>query len=153
MTGIDHESSDGSAPLAEKVAVVTGAASGIGRATCVALMRAGAAVVAADHDEERLGAAVKEAAELQHDDSGPLPVGITVDVRDEDSVASLADQVLGRLGRIDFLVCCAGILRPLGTVPHPFVDMKLDEWEAVIGTNLRGTFLTNRAFLRLMISR
>jgi NAD(P)-dependent dehydrogenase (short-subunit alcohol dehydrogenase family) len=152
MTTIDHEGFAGS-PLNEKVAVITGAGSGIGRATCTAMMQAGAAVVAADYDDERLGAALKEAAGVRHEESGPVPVGIAVDVRDEDSVASFAEQVLGRFGAIDFLVCCAGILRPPGRLPRLLVDMPLDEWEAVIGTNLRGTFLTNRTFLRSMISR
>jgi NAD(P)-dependent dehydrogenase (short-subunit alcohol dehydrogenase family) len=140
-------------PLLGRVAVVTGAASGIGRATCLALVRAGAAVAAGDRDREGLDAGVTEMASLHRVDNGPGPIGIPVDVRHEHSVALFAETVFERLGGVDVLVCCAGILRPGGSRPRLLMEMTLNEWEAVIETNLRGTFLTNRAFLRSMSRR
>jgi NAD(P)-dependent dehydrogenase (short-subunit alcohol dehydrogenase family) len=73
-----------------------------------------------------------------------------VDVSQEPDVSKLFHFVLSRLGRVDILVCSAGILRTSG-VPRPASDLSLDEWDRVIDVNLTGTFLCNREAVRIMI--
>lgn len=140
-------------PLEGRIAAVTGAASGIGFATALALLQAGASVAAADHDEARLTAAVATMMEQVPPGTRATVSGFPVDVRRESEVDAYAGAVLQRFGQPDALICCAGILRPRGLPPSFVVDMKLAEWDAVVETNLRGIFLVNRAFLRGMIAR
>jgi 2-keto-3-deoxy-L-fuconate dehydrogenase len=124
--------------LAEKVALVTGAGSGIGRATTLAFVREGARVVAADL---RLDA-VRETAEAAEAEVIPA----SVDVRAEQSVRELfevADKAFG--GRLDVLVNVAGIG---STTTAP--DTPLEVWEDVFGVNSRGTFLCCREALARM---
>lgn len=123
------------ARLADQVVLVTGAASGIGRATAAALVAAGARVAAADLREAPLDGAA---------------AALAVDVRDEAAVDRLVGTVVERLERIDALVHCAGILRAAGGAPRPVVDTPTAEWDAVVDTNLKGTFLVNRAVLQVM---
>jgi 3-oxoacyl-[acyl-carrier protein] reductase len=137
-----------------EVTIVTGAASGIGRAVCLALAAEGAAVVAADVD--RLG--IERTIAEMIDDVGQAPrerpLGIVCDVRREEEVDRMIQRTLAEHdGRIDALVACAGILRPGGTPPKPLVDTTGDEWDAVVQTNLRGVFLCNRAVLPAMIAQ
>ena len=80
-------------------------------------------------------------------------MGLELDVRREDAVGRAVDAATARFGRIDILVTCAGILRAAGSAPKPLVQIDPAEWDAVIETNLRGVFLTNRAVLRGMIAR
>jgi NAD(P)-dependent dehydrogenase (short-subunit alcohol dehydrogenase family) len=120
-------------------AIVTGAGSGIGRATAHRLAAAGADVLAADISEQ----AVADTAESGDGNLRPT----TVDVSDEGSVAALfaeADQLWG--DRLDILANIAGI----GTTT-PLVDTSLDDWERVFAVNARGTFLCCRAALRRMV--
>ena len=132
--------------LERRVAIVTGGGSGIGRATCLALAEEGARPVVVDVDPatvrdtlDRLG--TKDA------------LGLTVDVRNESETAEMARRAVEAFGQIDILVAAAGILRPSGTGPKLLVDMKTEEWEQVIDTNLKGVFLSNRAVLPSMIRR
>jgi NAD(P)-dependent dehydrogenase (short-subunit alcohol dehydrogenase family) len=134
--------------LGGQVAVVTGAASGIGRALCVALAAQGAAVVAADVD-----AAGVERTLAQLEGRDVLTMGTPVDVRREDSVSRMIGAAIDRFGQIDILVACAGILRPRGAAPRPLAELDPAVWDAIVETNLRGVFLTNRAVLPGMIAR
>jgi NAD(P)-dependent dehydrogenase (short-subunit alcohol dehydrogenase family) len=134
--------------LSGQIAVVTGAASGIGRALCLALTRQGASVAATDVD----GSGIEQTLDALGD-ARERTLTLEVDVRREDAVARMASAVTERFGRIDILVACAGILRPRGCAPKPLVDIDPEEWDAVIETNLRGVFLTNRAVLPGMIAR
>jgi NAD(P)-dependent dehydrogenase (short-subunit alcohol dehydrogenase family) len=126
--------------VAGKVALVTGAASGIGRATAVTLAGQGAPVVCADLD--RTGA--EETASLITAAGGSAwacPLDVTSEPAWQDAMA----QVAARHGRLDIAVNCAGI-----SFVCPVVDMTLDDWRRVMAVNLEGVFLGTRHALRLM---
>lgn len=114
-----------------KVAIVTGAASGLGRASCIALAKAGARVAAFDRDEARL-------AEICGELGGDA-LGRVVDVANEESVSSAVDAVVAAFGAVHIAVNCAGVADASKTVSkgQPF---PLATWSKVIGINLTGTF-------------
>ncbi|HEV8122388.1 MAG TPA: SDR family NAD(P)-dependent oxidoreductase [Candidatus Polarisedimenticolia bacterium] len=129
--------------LAGRVVLVTGGASGIGRAAGRAAAARGASCVLADRDGARLAAEVDALAA-----HGPGPhLGVPCDVSVEDEVRALVGRTLERFGRLDALVHCAGILRGHGGVPRPVASLSAVEFRQVIDVNLRGTFLVNRAVL------
>ena len=114
-----------------RVAIVTGAAQGIGRAVAQKLADEGAQVVCADINGE---GAERAAAEL------PGAAGHEVDVSSPDGVQRLVDETLARFGKVDALANVAAIV--------PFTswdDVDYAEWRRIISTNLDGTYLTNRA--------
>jgi NAD(P)-dependent dehydrogenase (short-subunit alcohol dehydrogenase family) len=121
-----------------KVAMVTGAGSGIGRASAVALSEAGFTVVLAGRRPEPLGAAAAEV--------GDDAVAIPCDVRDPDAVRTLFVEIEARLGRLDLLFNNAGT----GAPPVPIEDLSFAQWTAVVETNLTGTFLCTQAAFALM---
>ncbi len=121
----------------QKTAVVTGAGSGIGREVAGALLGAGYAVALAGRREEPL----REAAA-----NSDQAVIVPTDVTDEDSVRALFGRVRGELGRVDLLFNNAGLF---GT-PAPFEDFSLEEWRAVVDTNLTGSFLCAQEAFRAM---
>lgn len=116
--------------LAEKTAVVTGAAQGIGRAIAEALVRHGARVLLADVNVE---SAERAATELNDDDQ--RAIGVLLDVREEDSFRTAFDHGRERFGRIDILVNNAA-----RTAATPIWEITQDEWDDVLATNLRGVF-------------
>ena len=120
------------------IALVTGAGSGIGRASAVALAGAGFTVVLAGRRLEPLEAAAAEA--------GSGAVAVTCDVRDPESVASLFAMIDERFGRLDLLFNNAGI----GAPPVPLEDLTFEQWAAVLETNVTGTFLCTQEAFRLM---
>ena len=120
-----------------KVAVVTGAAQGIGRALAEGLAREGARIVVADLK------GAEEAAAAFTDG-----VGVTADVADEASVQRLADEALERCGRIDVLVNNAGLYASLEM--RPFTEIPLEEWNRVMEVNVASMFLTCRAVVPAM---
>jgi NAD(P)-dependent dehydrogenase (short-subunit alcohol dehydrogenase family) len=122
----------------DKIALITGAGSGIGRQTALALAEAGYAVVLAGRRE----APLRETAERI---TGPAEV-VTVDVTSEESVAALFATTADRFGRLDLLFNNAGISTP----PIPVADLPVDLWRKVVDTNLTGAFLCARAAFRLM---
>jgi NAD(P)-dependent dehydrogenase (short-subunit alcohol dehydrogenase family) len=125
------------------VAVVTGGARGIGRATASALAEAGAVIVIADLDVEDCAETVAEVAAL-----GGRAWAYAADVTREDSVEALFAAVVAREGRIDILVNNAGI-----AIRRPAVDHLLDDWNKVVAVNMTGMFLCARSVARHMIAR
>ena len=126
--------------LAGKVAVVTGAAQGIGKAVAHGLAAQGARIVVADLQ----GADVAATAFTDG-------VGLEVDVADEDAVARMADEVTDRCGGIDILVNNAGLYASLPM--RPFTEIPLEEWRRVMDVNVASMFLTCRAVVPRMRER
>jgi NAD(P)-dependent dehydrogenase (short-subunit alcohol dehydrogenase family) len=120
-----------------KVAIVTGAAQGIGRAIAEGLAREGARIVVAD-----LRGADEAAAAF------PGGIGVTVDVSNEAAVQLLADNVVEQCGTIDILVNNAGLYASLPM--RSFLEIPLDEWRQVMDVNVASMFLTCRAFVPIM---
>ena len=124
-----------------KVAVVTGAGTGIGKATVLALLENGYCVVLAGRRVERLETAVAEAGAAA---SGTLLV--PTDVGNPDAVRALFASTQERFGRLDLLFNNAGISAP----PVPLEDLTYDQWKSVVDTNLTGAFLCTQEAFRLM---
>jgi 3-oxoacyl-[acyl-carrier protein] reductase len=127
-----------------RVAVVTGAASGIGKGIAVAFAAEGADVVLADRTSEERAAEVLGAI----GDLGRDALFVRTDVSDADSVRAMAAQALDRFGRVDILVNNAGIF-----TESLLEDMPVEDWDRVLGTNLRGTFLCTRFLIGQMLER
>ena len=123
------------------VAVVTGAGSGVGRASALALARAGYCVVLAGRRIDALQRTVVQSGELAH---RLLPVA--TDVADPASVAALFDAAMQAHGRVDLLFNNAG-----GGAPAvPLDELSFDQWRAVVDVNLSGAFLCTQAAFRIM---
>jgi 3-oxoacyl-[acyl-carrier protein] reductase len=121
------------ANLTDKVALVTGGARGIGAATALRLAADGAKVAVTDLDV----------------DGAPEGVlAIPCDVTDRDQVEAAFERVASELGPVDVLVTCAGVTRD--NLIHKLSD---DDWDIVIGTHLRGTFLAVRTAQQQMVPR
>jgi NAD(P)-dependent dehydrogenase (short-subunit alcohol dehydrogenase family) len=127
--------------MTRKVAVVTGAGSGIGKAVALALANAGYAMVLAG----RRRRALEEVARAAGSDTLPVPT----DVTDPTSVATLFERTVERFGRVDMLFNNAGT----GTPPAPLEELALEQWRRVIDTNLTGAFLCTQAAFRQMKSQ
>ncbi|WP_428423560.1 SDR family NAD(P)-dependent oxidoreductase [Pararhizobium sp.] len=125
-----------------KVAVVTGAARGIGRAVAERLAAAGAHVVIADRDTAE--AAVATSAIKQ---AGGKASAVALDVTDRDQIAEVVERLYAAHDRIDILVNNAGIVRNA-----PAAEMSLDDWKSVIDIDLGGVFHSSQAFGRRMIA-
>jgi NAD(P)-dependent dehydrogenase (short-subunit alcohol dehydrogenase family) len=148
---------DGRRSLAGRVAIVTGGSSGIGRAVCVALARRGAAVVVVGRSPEHLQETGDALGALARE-GGPerRALLLPLDVRREADMESMRERTLDRFGRIDILVASAGIGRAgdgARRLPTPLARLPLPQWDAVVDTNLKGAFLSNRAVLPPMIAR
>ena len=128
--------------LAGKRALVTGGGTGLGRATALALARAGAALVIAARREEPL----REAAREIGAETGGEVETETVDIRDLASVAQLAERVEARWGQLDILVNNAG-----GQFPQKARDFSANGWRSIIDLNLNGTWNMTQAFGRQML--
>ena len=129
---------------AGKVAFVTGAGGGIGRATATAFAEAGADVAVADLTE----AAVKETASLV-EAAGARAVALTLDVRDSEQLKTGLDRVVAELGGLDVAFNNAGIEQS-GTPLHLLTE---DEWDRIIAVNLRGIFLSMKHEIPLLLAR
>src|SRR6202453_2392493 len=127
--------------LKDKVALVTGASQGIGRATSLALAAAGARVAVAARNTEKLASLVSE---IQA--AGGEALDVPMDVADAGEVKNGFGQVLQHFGRFDILVNNAAITRDTLAL-----RMKLDDWEAVLRTNLTGAHLCIQQALAVMI--
>jgi 3-oxoacyl-[acyl-carrier protein] reductase len=128
--------------LSDKVALVTGASRGIGRAIAWRLAEQGAFVVAAARGEHAAGTAAELVA------AGRGAEAVTLDVTDAAAVQRLPADIVGRHGRLDIVVSNAGIARD-----QLLVRMKRDDWDAVIATNLTATFTLVQAAMRPMLKQ
>jgi 3-hydroxybutyrate dehydrogenase len=127
--------------LKNKVAIVTGAASGIGKAIAIAYAKEGAKVCIADLNLE---AATVTADEINQ--SGGVATAAAMNVTDELQVDSAVAQVVAKFGGVDVLVSNAGI-----QTISAIVDFKYDDWKRLMAIHVDGAFLTTRACMRAMI--
>ncbi|NVN88670.1 MAG: SDR family oxidoreductase [Rhodopseudomonas sp.] len=123
-----------------KIAIVTGAGTGVGRAASLALMQAGFTVVLAG----RRLAMLQETQKLGEAIGNSLPV--TADMADPASIAALFATTVEKFGRLDLLFNNAG----MGAPPLPFEDLSLAQWQAVVDTNLTAPFLCTQHAFRIM---
>jgi 3-oxoacyl-[acyl-carrier protein] reductase len=124
-----------------KVAVITGSGRGIGAATAARLASEGAAVVVSDMDPKTTE---ETAAKLGGE--GAKALGVAADVTDRASVEKLIESAVEKFGRVDVLVCCAGIIRD-----NLIYKMTDDDWDGVIDTHLKGTFYAAREAQKVMV--
>ncbi|KAI8648288.1 hypothetical protein NCS55_01498000 [Fusarium keratoplasticum] len=126
-------------------ALVTGAGSGIGRATSLLLAREGCAGIALADFNEKAALAVKEEVTAVATNPNFKAVAVTADVRDENSVKAMIAEAVKAFGRLDYAVNCAGIgfKKAIGSTETP-------DWDRVLGTNLTGVFFCVREEIRQM---
>jgi 3-oxoacyl-[acyl-carrier protein] reductase len=135
--------------LKDKVCIITGAGSGIGRACAKLLLAENSKVVLVDIKQDSLTATLEELKPIGNtDDVLILPLNIC----SMSDMENMANQTLARFGRIDSLIAAAGILR-VGGVVKTAMETSLEEWQKVLQTNLTGTFLSNRAVLPAMLAQ
>lgn len=129
--------------LQNKVAIVTGAASGIGKEIALTFAKEGAKVVIADIDAHQAEATVKEfqAHALE-------AMSVCMDVTNETQVEAAVEQVIKQYDYIDILVSNAGI-----QTVHPIVEFPFDQWKKLLSIHLDGAFLTTKACLKHMYAR
>jgi NAD(P)-dependent dehydrogenase (short-subunit alcohol dehydrogenase family) len=129
------------ARFGDKVAVVTGAGVGIGRAIAEGFAREGARVAIVDRDG-------RAAAVVAEDIGGDRAIAVTTDVSSEEQTRAMAEAVLERFGRIDILVNNAGV-----RFIAPFPEMSLEQWQTTMDVNLTGTFLCTHAVVPAMLAQ
>jgi len=128
---------------AGKVALVTGAGTGIGKAAALALLQEGYAVVLAGRRKDALEAVAREAK------PGASVLAVPTDVGDPASVRALFARTKETFGRLDVLFNNAGIGAPAG----PLEDLPYEQWKAVVDTNLTGSFLCTQEAFKIMKSQ
>ena len=124
-----------------RVALITGASQGIGRACAIALAEAGAAVALAARNEEKLSETARQIR-----DSGGRAETFKLDVANEDNIKSAIKDVVAKLGNLDILVNNAGITRD-----QLSMRMKRADWDDVLATNLTGAFLCSQQAISTML--
>jgi NAD(P)-dependent dehydrogenase (short-subunit alcohol dehydrogenase family) len=124
-----------------KVALITGAAAGMGLATANAFAKAGAAVVLADYQEESVKAAAQKLVAAGH-----KAIAVRCDVSDDTQVAAMVDRTVAEFGRIDAAFNNAGVMAHIA----PTADSTREDWDRVIGINLRGVWSCMKHELRQM---
>src|SRR5271165_4512183 len=129
---------------ARKVALVTGAGTGVGRAVTLALMKEGYAVVLAGRRKDMLEAVAKEGAQTPGE-----ALTVPTDIADPAAIKSLFEKTKQTYGRLDLLFNNAGI----GAPALPIEDVPLDKWLAVVATNLTGVFLCTQEAIKIMKSQ
>jgi NAD(P)-dependent dehydrogenase (short-subunit alcohol dehydrogenase family)/rhamnose utilization protein RhaD (predicted bifunctional aldolase and dehydrogenase) len=138
-------SGEGKGDLNNRIAIVTGAGSGLGRSIAVGLAKAGALVALTDIDEK---AAQETADIISRQRSKNQAKVIRCDVTSEDSVRETFEELLAHWGGLDILVNAAGI-----APPYPLVDMPVDKWRTALEVNLTGYLLMARQAARIMIAQ
>jgi 3-hydroxybutyrate dehydrogenase len=126
--------------LKDKVAIITGAASGIGKEIAIIFAREGAMVAIADLDQKAADTTAREI-----DPTGKRAVGFAMDVSNEQQVDDATVKVVETFGTLDVLVSNAGI-----QIVAPLIDFEFAKWKRLLSIHLDGAFLTTRAALRQM---
>ena len=129
--------------LANRVAIVTGAAKGMGRAISLRLAGEGADLVLAARETPPLEEVAATARAL-----GRTARVVPTDVCDEASVRAMVEATVGGFGRVDILVNCAGTTGPIETPVH---ELRVEDWDEVLAVNLRGTFLPTKHVVPVML--
>lgn len=133
--------------LTNKVAIVTGGGSGLGRSNAIALANAGANVVIADIVHENAHKVMEEIINL-----GGNSICVKADVTKKQELEEMVKKVVDFFNRIDVLVNSAGIIAPHN--PHiPLVEMDEKKWDRIIEVNLKGTFLSNQVVAKQMMTQ
>ena len=139
-----------------KVAIVTGGSSGIGQATSIALAKAGFHVCVIGRTKRYIQATIDQLNILSQSDDPVTHLGLELNVNNQDDMQEMAAMALDNFGRIDLLISSAGIGKKMGSgrvMPHSTATLPADEWSEVIGVNLTGTFLSNRAVIPTMLAQ
>jgi NAD(P)-dependent dehydrogenase (short-subunit alcohol dehydrogenase family) len=132
------------APFAGRTAIVTGSGRNIGRAIALALARGGASVVVNGHRDAQAVEAVRREIEA----AGGRALGIMADVSKHDEVAAMVREAVERFGSVDIAISNVGMRRK-----QPFLDIALEDWDAVLATNLSAAFYMARNVVPHMRSR
>jgi NAD(P)-dependent dehydrogenase (short-subunit alcohol dehydrogenase family) len=127
--------------LDNKVAIITGGGTGIGKASALALLRAGCSVVLAGRRAEPLQQAIAEAGA-----DGERALAVPTDVGDPASVQALFAKTMERFGRLDILFNNAG----MGAPGVPLEELPFEQWQAVVAVNLTGAFLCTQEAFKIM---
>lgn len=130
--------------FSDRSGIITGAASGIGKALALLLAGSNAGLALVDRDASGLEATVDACRESR---PGTL-LSVDADVSSEQDVGRMVQEALARFGRIDFLVTCAGIL-----YRNNFMDISLQEWDDIMNTNVRGLFMCNQFVVGEMLKQ
>lgn len=126
--------------LQDRVAIITGGAKGIGKATALKMAHEGALVIVLDILSEEASRVADELNSL-----GAKARAMTADVSKRNEVDQMVEQTLKQFGKVDILVNNAGIVRPA-----PLEDVKEEDWDRVVSVNLKGTFFCTQAVLPTM---
>jgi meso-butanediol dehydrogenase/(S,S)-butanediol dehydrogenase/diacetyl reductase len=127
----------------DRVAIVTGAGRGIGRAIALRLAKDGLIVAVNDVNADNLNKVAKEIEAM-----GCKTLAILADVSNRDEVYKMVDQVVEKFGRLDVMVANAGI-----THAKPFVDITIEEWDRLFNINCKGVFLCDQAAVKQMLKQ
>jgi len=129
--------------LINKVSLITGAGRGIGRGIAVAMAKAGSSVVLVSRNQSELENTAKIINE-----SGGVALPIKTDISDEKEVNNMVEKALNKFGKTDILINNAGQF-----LEKPILDTTVEDWEKIIGANLKGMFLCTKAVLKGMMER
>lgn len=138
MTNVEN-----SVTLGGRVALVTGAGQGIGKAVALRLAGNGADIVVADMNPETARSVAEEIRRL-----GPESMDVQVDVSVPSRLRAMVETAVARFGRIDILVACAGV----GQIKD-ILEITEEDWDRVLGINAKGLFFTNQLVARQMVTQ
>ena len=130
--------------FSDQCGIVTGPASGIGKAVALLLAESNAGLSLVDRDTSGLEAVRRACVEK----CATTPLAVDADVSREKDVRRMVDETLTRFGKIDFLVTSAGLLFRTG-----FTDISMQEWDELMATNVRGLFMCNQFVVREMLEQ
>ena len=129
--------------LENKTVVVTGAGSGLGKATALAAAKEGARIVLADINDSAMQDVAREIEE-----NGGEALCYQVNVCSQDSIKEMLSEAVKTFGKVDSLVNCAGIFSSI-----PFLELTEDDWDKMLNINLKGSFLCSQVFIRQLLEQ